>query len=220
MICKQILKKLVPDSVNYSTTIAKKEKNGPAISHKEDAATLAAITKDLSISNLTLYTAIEQNPVIVQALVEKFRSGNLSYNIPFVHMNTVSGLSASGTNNVSVRYSRPHGSRLKKILYSGFEGTNNELYNNNNLAAIKFDDYYTMINNVRTTQFDYNTGAGIEWLVQKDNLVGSALMSSNEYFYNFSHVGWIWCGCNSGYRWPSRETGKIWLCRRRRVFNV
>ena len=153
-----------------------------------DAATLAAIATNMSITNLTLYTAIEQNPVIVQALVEKFRSGNLSYNIPFVHMNTVSGLSASGTNNVSVRYSRPHGSRLKKILWSGFHGANNELYNNNNLAAIKFDDYYTMINNVRTTQYNMVQGKGDEWLTQKERLRNSCILSSNEFYYNFVHV--------------------------------
>ena len=67
-------------------------------------------------------------------------------------------------------------------------GINNLKYDNNNINAVKITSYFTMLNNVRTTQFDYNTGAGIQWLVQKDNLVGSALMSSNEYFYNFTHV--------------------------------
>ena len=145
----------------------------------------------ITMENLTLYTAVEQNPVIVNALKDKYKSGTLTYNCPFVHMNTVSGLAVTGTNNLSVRYSRPHGSRLKKIIWSPFNGAagiNNLRYDNSNLGKAKVSDYYTMVNNVRTTQFNYEQVLGNEWLAQKDRLIGSCILSSNEFYYNFTHV--------------------------------
>ena len=159
-----------------------------SVAADEPGNTPTAQAGDITISNLLLYTAIEQNPVIVNALMDKFKAGTLSYNIPYINM-TTTGLSA-GTNNLSVRFSRPHGKKLKKIVWSPFAaaGANNLKYDNNNVNAVKITSYFTMLNNVRTTQFDYNTDGGIQWLVQKDNLTGSALMSSNEYFYNFTHV--------------------------------
>ena len=140
------------------------------------------------------YAAIEQNPVIVQSLVDRYKSGTLSYNVPYIHMNTVS--LAAGTNNISTRYSAPFGHRLQRVIWCPFlndgaaSGTYGKYDNSNMIVggnATKVSSFYTMVNNVRTTQFDYNRKLGNEWMVAKDRLVGSSILSSDEFYYNFVH---------------------------------
>jgi hypothetical protein len=149
-----------------------------------------AVTFDgnITVSNLVLYTAIEQNPLIVESLRQKFMSGDLKYNVPYVYMNNQS---LTGTaHNLQVRYSRAHGSKLKKIIWGPFSATNtkNLKYDNSNLAGTRVADFYTMINNVRNTQYNYVPATGNDWLDHKDKLVGSSILSSNEFRYNYTHV--------------------------------
>lgn len=146
---------------------------------------VVAYGANITVAGLTLYTAIEQNPVIVQSLKDKFQSGTLTYQIPFVYMNLQS-LGTETTHNLSVRYSRAHGQKLKKLIWSPFTGANNLKYNNSNLAAVKIVSHYKMVNNVRTTQYDLTPS--LEWLDSKDRLRGSCIMSSEEFDYNYASV--------------------------------
>ena len=140
---------------------------------------------NITVSNLTLYTAIEQNPVINQEIMSKFNSGSLTYLVPYVYQNKQS--LDNTQQNLSVKYNIAHGQKLKKILVSPFNITErkNTVYDNNNVADAKVLDYYTMLNNVRTSQFNYYTSAGDDWLAKKHLFKGSCIQSSNEYYYNF-----------------------------------
>eukprot|EP00732_Lithocolla_globosa_P004890 Lithocolla_globosa_v1_NODE_4730_length_1378_cov_357.560847.p1 type:complete len:445 gc:universal NODE_4730_length_1378_cov_357.560847:1-1335(+) len=147
-----------------------------------------AFAKDITVSNLTLYTAIEQNPVINQEIMSKFNSGSLTYLVPYVYQNKQS--LDNTQQNLSVKYNIAHGQKLKKILVSPFNITEREntAYDNNNVADAKVLDYYTMLNNVRTSQFNYDTSAGDDWLAKKHLFKGSCIQSSNEYYYNWTAI--------------------------------
>ncbi len=44
-----------------------------------------------------------------------------------------------------------------------------------------------MINSIRTSQFDYVFANSTDYIVKKDSLRGSSILSSDEYYYN-----WVW----------------------------
>eukprot|EP00732_Lithocolla_globosa_P004533 Lithocolla_globosa_v1_NODE_4233_length_1482_cov_20.973371.p1 type:complete len:269 gc:universal NODE_4233_length_1482_cov_20.973371:245-1051(+) len=102
----------------------------------------------ITISGLTLYTAIEQNPVVSQSIMDKFKSGSLTYQVPFVHMNI--NTLTNTTQNVQVRYSRPMGQKLKKIYWCTFDSRGNNLrYDTTNVAAVKLSDFHVLVNGTR-----------------------------------------------------------------------
>eukprot|EP00732_Lithocolla_globosa_P000101 Lithocolla_globosa_v1_NODE_19_length_9697_cov_21.310620.p2 type:complete len:445 gc:universal NODE_19_length_9697_cov_21.310620:1929-3263(+) len=152
-----------------------------------DPSTGAGVSdSNLTISDLLIYLAVEQNPVVVQSLMDKYKSGSLSFNIPFVYMNIQS---LTGTqHNLQVRYSRPHGKKLKAILWTPFNATDtlNNAYDTDNKADAKVLDYYTMVNSVRLTQFNYDTSTGNDWMYYKEKLSNSCILSSDEFYYNWS----------------------------------
>lgn len=142
---------------------------------------------ELVLSNLLVYLAVEQNPIIIQEMQNKYNAG-LSYMVPYVYHNKQNLSSTS--QNISLKYNRAHGMKLKKILWSPFNNTEsvNTTYDNDNLADDKVLSYYTLVNNVRTSQFNYNTSAGEDWLDKKHLFKDSCILGSNEYYYNFVHV--------------------------------
>lgn len=166
---------------------------------------VVAFDGNLTVTDLTLYTAIEQNPVIIQSLKDKFQSGTLSYQVPFIHMN-ISSLGTSTTHNLSVRYSKAHGHRLKKVIWAPFLGANvdNLKYDNDNRANVKIVSHYKMVNNVRTTQYDLDRQ--LEWLDTKDRLAGSCILSSDEFDYNYTSV-LDWTGALSTEHNPNLDVG-------------
>lgn len=148
-----------------------------------------AFAGNVVLSGLTLYACIEQNPVIIQEVMNKASSGTLTYLVPYVH-SLKQSVGTTTSQNLSVRYSRNHGEKLKKILWSPFNIVENinTTYDNTNIGAIKVTSYYTMLNNVRFTQFNYDTATGEDWMDKKHLFKGSCILSSNEYYYNWTHV--------------------------------
>jgi hypothetical protein len=148
----------------------------------------AVFAGDIVISNLVIYSAIEQNQEIANSLMAKASSGSLSYLIPYVYGNKQS--LASTSQNISLKYNRAHGQKIRRLLWSPFHAIEsaNTTYDNNNKGDEKVSDFYTMLNNVRTTQFNYDTSRGEDWMDKKHLIKGSSILSSDEYYYNFTHV--------------------------------
>eukprot|EP00732_Lithocolla_globosa_P002761 Lithocolla_globosa_v1_NODE_1929_length_2256_cov_6.611995.p1 type:complete len:201 gc:universal NODE_1929_length_2256_cov_6.611995:1791-1189(-) len=162
--------------VLFKATAANNPSTGAAVSDS-----------NLTIGNLTLYTAIETNPVVVQSLMDKFNSGSLSFDIPYVSLNIQS---LTGTqHNLQVRYSRAHGKKLKCVLWSPFNATDtlNNAYDTNNKADAKVLSYYGMVNNTRLQQYDFVSSTANDWMYFKDKLDGSCILSSDEFYYNWSN---------------------------------
>jgi hypothetical protein len=142
---------------------------------------------NLTISNLNLYLAIEQDATISQALMDKCKNGSLEYIVPYVYGNK-QGLNTT-SQSISVRYNLAHGRKLKKLLWSPFNNTERSttMFDNSNTASSKVVSFYTMLNNTRTSQFNYTCANGDDYMDKKSQLKGSCILSSNEYYYNYVH---------------------------------
>eukprot|EP00732_Lithocolla_globosa_P005068 Lithocolla_globosa_v1_NODE_4986_length_1324_cov_201.917192.p1 type:complete len:199 gc:universal NODE_4986_length_1324_cov_201.917192:929-333(-) len=134
--------------------------------------------------------AIEQNMTHVNNLMADYQAGRLSYLVPFVYSNKQS----LGTGNVtlSIRYSRAHGEKLRKILVAPFNDTEsaNTVLDHSNVTEVGvigniISNYYSMMNNVRNSQFNYDVTAGQDYLDKKHLTQGSCIQSSNEFYYNY-----------------------------------
>jgi hypothetical protein len=152
-----------------------------------------ALASGPAISNLTLFLAIEKNPVVENQVKAKTMSPEgLSILFPYVHVNQIQ-LNATGVNGLhalQVRYNRSHGSKLKKIIWAPYvqnrSGVN--VYNHNNLALDKIISFYTTVNNVRTNEYDYLCVNNDDYAVRKEKIKGSCIYSASEYYYNFNWI--------------------------------
>ena len=148
---------------------------------------VAAYAGNIAITNLVLYMAVEQNQVIENEVRNKVLSAEgLNIVLPYVYQNKIS---LGGTSqNLSIKYSRAHGSKLLKIYWAPYSATesSNTTYDHDNLAGAKVSQFYTTVNNIRTSQFNYNCD-GDDYRMQRKRLQGSCILSSDEYYYN-----WVW----------------------------
>lgn len=156
----------------------------------------ATAVGSVTISNFYVYVAQEQNPVIIQELQNKVASG-MTIDIPWVYQyRTTTG--ATGGYNLQTRYNRGHGKRLSKILWAPYSGTETGLttYDHNNLCnsgtMIKVSQFYASVNNRRLHEFNLSCSNGDDYLISKNALKGSCILSAEEYLYNF-----VWRHCFS-----------------------
>eukprot|EP00732_Lithocolla_globosa_P003242 Lithocolla_globosa_v1_NODE_2509_length_1968_cov_596.127026.p1 type:complete len:205 gc:universal NODE_2509_length_1968_cov_596.127026:734-1348(+) len=143
----------------------------------------------MTIDNLTLYLAQEQNDVIIQSLKNKYENNELKYQIPYT--TTFSQAITTGDNHsVQIRLNRLLGSKLQRIYWVPYRnnGVNNQRYDSNNLGSDKIASFYTTLNNRRNQQFNFVTTDGNEWLTVKDRLKQSCIVASNDWSYNYCHM--------------------------------
>ncbi len=155
---------------------------------------------DIQLDNLTFYLATETDPVVAGSVMQKFNSGSMSYKTDFVYMNTRSITGSATYHSLEVRYNRGQGGKLKKIYWAPMDNTNatNVKYDSSivksNGDRQRITSFYTTLNSLRIQQYDYDTpnGAsgvlGNEWGAVRDKLKGSSILSSNEFYYHYSHV--------------------------------
>ena len=107
----------------------------------------------LTIINLMFLAAIETNPVIENLIKAKVASAEgLQLLMPMVYYNKLT-IGAATTQNLTARYNRAHGIKLKKLYWSPYniaEGSFTS-FDNDNMAGAKVTQFYTMINNMRTS---------------------------------------------------------------------
>lgn len=158
---------------------------GTSSSNPTTGATALATT--VNITGLELILAVEQNPVIIEGLRSKINNSGLSITIPYVHSQK---MNLTGTNQtVSVKYNRANGSRLKKVYFVPYHATEsaNTAYTHNNIAGAMLTNYVLYQNSVRINQFNYNPLKMDDYKEQKQMLKGSCILSSDEFYYNFSY---------------------------------
>ena len=157
------------------------------------AAAPSAYAGDLTLSNLYLYLAVESDESVIQAVLNKYNSGGLSYPIDWVYSKKTY-LGAATNHNLDIRISPSQGSHVKSIWLAPFhatEGVNTKWDHSVVVKAktgTKVTSLYSTINSVRTTQYDWNLVAGDSWLAQKDMFKGSCIQSSNQHLYNYCHI--------------------------------
>lgn len=148
----------------------------------------ASVAEDanFNLQNITLYLAVEVDPLVEKNVREMFQRGYKIYS-PYVFYNKTN---LDGTSqNVSLRFDRSHGQRLMKIYHSLFNNTESDhtMYDHNNLADNKVAEFYTQLNSQRQQEFNLDTSAYDDYMLLKDKLKGSLILSANVYAYN-----WFW----------------------------
>ena len=153
----------------------------------------------VQINNLSLTLALEDNQAVAQELISKYYSGGITLLTPFVYADKYS-LNASTSQTITLRYNSIHGSSLIKLYYAPYNNTENlnTTYDHSNLVigtqanpqyrpGSKVTQFYTALNNERLQEFNLYSANYDEWLLLKDSLRGSCILSSNVYYYN-----WFW----------------------------
>ena len=150
----------------------------------------AAVAADWKVSLLTLHTAIERNPDVIKALVDKVNGPGFSMLCPYVF--SYKHNLSSTSQNVSLKFNRGHGHTLRRIYHTTFHNTesSNTAYNCSNIAAAKVVSYYTMMDNTRLQQSDLATAAATltDWLYNREHLRGSVILNSDVYQWNWMHI--------------------------------
>lgn len=140
-----------------------------------------------TITNLAYYSCQETNQAIKESLMKQVREKGLSMYVPYVwHEKKDLNNTSQSVDNT---YFPGLGSKLLKIYWTPYttNAVNNTAYDHNCLGNVKIQRFYTEINNVRTSAFDYVLATKNDWLVKSRKLKGSCIGSSNEYYYN-----WTW----------------------------
>ena len=142
-----------------------------------------------NITNLTLYAAAEINSVIENRLKNKVMTEGFKMAIPYVWAQKVP-LPAQTSHTIMVRYNSGHGQKLLKIIWAPWNVTesNRTTYDHNNLVGGQgaiINTFYTTVNNVRTSQFNYICSAGDDYMVKSKKLKGSCITNTIDYYTNF-----------------------------------
>lgn len=150
-----------------------------------DITTLAGdAAVECLISELYFNVALETN-IVAQEVARTPKS----YSCPFVYSNRLS-LTGAGLQSISVRYGRYNGSKLKKIIYSCYNGLTGKgvtSYDHSNVGAGKITSFYSTMNNHRLQQFNPVLASFEDYALMKPVIKGTPLEKSLAY-----KQSWVW----------------------------
>eukprot|EP00732_Lithocolla_globosa_P000755 Lithocolla_globosa_v1_NODE_286_length_4646_cov_126.764975.p1 type:complete len:450 gc:universal NODE_286_length_4646_cov_126.764975:2681-4030(+) len=160
---------------------------GSAVDNPE--TNYGAYSGNITIRDLHLMVAVEQNEVIIDSLRKKYESGELKFQIPYVY-SIIHGVNGTDRHNVSIRLSRVHGSKLRRIYWAPFTtgALGRDYYRTNNTAGARILNFYVMLQNKRRTQYNLVEGSGDFWKESRASLKHSCILSRGEFEYNYNHV--------------------------------
>ena len=92
--------------------------------------------------------------------------------------------------NVTLKINPIDGSRLVKIYHSVYNATerSNTAFDRNNTAGVKVSEYYITLDNERRSQYNINVNLYHDYIIDKNKLIGSSILSCNEYYYNYLSI--------------------------------
>lgn len=149
----------------------------------------ADATTAMSINNLSLNMACEENIAVQEKLREAVNNGGVRINIDTVE-SLITNI-AGTAHNLQSRYNGVFGSKLQKFWWAPFstnDGTKNTYYDCDNSAGSKLTSFYISIDNKRYNQNNYNELIGDSYFEVRDKLKGSTISSMSQYYYNFAYM--------------------------------
>lgn len=141
-------------------------------------------------ADVALYVAVEKDLNIVNQLMNQMQTSGIQLVIPYVWYSKFNPGGATTSQNVSIRYNRGQGVRLRKIYHSVFHNTesSNTAYDHNNVNGAKVVEYYTLLNNNRLQEFNVDCTHLDDYSLVKDKIEGSVLQEADIYQYNWFHL--------------------------------
>lgn len=172
-------------------------------SSNDPTDTVVSMANNVSLTNLTLYLAVEKNPEIVNQLRSQIASSGFSVLIPYVYTYKYN-LGPAGSQTVSLKFNRGHGRTLVKIFHSVFNNGESisgagaaaraTAYDNDNRSTrSKTQVFYTMLDNERLQEYNLTTANGDDYFLLKDKLKDTVYLNSDIFYYN-----WFWLEDFSG----------------------
>jgi hypothetical protein len=110
--------------------------------------TCSTAGQGITVNNCYLYLCVEQNENIVQSMFDQYRSGQLSYSIPYLTSFRLTGGAATSQTNLQIQLSNMYGKKLKRILTTVWNPIEriNTAYDCANTNGLKIASYQTMLN--------------------------------------------------------------------------
>ena len=151
----------------------------------------------ITLNNVYLYLAVEQNSVIEQSLMERYMAGQLSFSIPYTTAFRNTGGAANSQTNIQIQLSNQYGKRLKHITHTVWNPQEkfNTAYDCANFDGEKIQMYQTFLDTMplqdRILSCKQALGTSVnsdDWLENKKFLEKrSAIISKNQYSLNWFH---------------------------------
>lgn len=146
----------------------------------------AVLTGDIALSDCYLYLALERNPLVSAAVIDKVLTEGLTINCPYVYSfkHVPSGTSQS----VTIRLNRSNGSHLKKVYHSLFNAAETLATRYRHDIAATTTSHYTSLNNQRLQQFDLKNSDRTDYMYHYDEILRDSMISTfDSYKYNWFH---------------------------------
>lgn len=114
-------------------------------------ATAPATVPGLVMSNVTLFLAVEKNPVILDINQKLCLAGALEYQIPYTVCNRQTGAAVGSNTDIQIGYNNSQGHRLKRIVTTAMRSTEtkNFSFDADNTDGVKVKSYNTFMDNAR-----------------------------------------------------------------------
>jgi hypothetical protein len=164
-------------------------------------ATNASSIPALTINNVSLHLAVEQNHDIVNTFMYKFERGELQYTIPYIQAFKNPGGAMSSTSNIQIPLTQQYGKMLKRIIHTVWDPTEKvfSAYDCNNYNGIKISTYRTALDSSplqdhylsckKPEEMQLN---GDDWLENKKFLKKSMILNKDHYSLNWFHMdSWV-----------------------------
>lgn len=165
-----------------------------------DGAVIAGGTMPgaVTLNNVYLYLAVEQNVLIKAELMEKYAKGELTFRIPYTTAFRNVGGSAGNQTNVQIQLSQQYGKRLKRIMHTVWNPTESgaTAYDCANYDGEKILTFQTFLDNLpmqdRIMSCARPAGLNVnqdDWLENKKFLDRrSCILSKEMYQINWFHI--------------------------------
>lgn len=154
-------------------------------------------TSTITISNINLYVAHEQNPDVMSALESRVKSEGISfyYESPYMQKTNLSGANQTFT----FRLDQGTAHTLRKVYIAPYHNTEQgpTAYSHANMyitasTMTKVDYYYTTLNSMRLQQFNVLCYNNQDYTANKGLINGSAVGAVDVYRYNWVHCdSWV-----------------------------
>jgi hypothetical protein len=151
----------------------------------------------ITLNNVTLYLAIEQDVDIVKGLMDRYMAGTLAYSIPYTTAFRNTGGAANSQTNIQINLSNQYGKRLKHITHTVWNPIEkyNTAYDCANVDGEKIQLYQTFLDTMplqdRILSCNQPIGRSInsdDWLENKKFLEKrSVIIGKNQYSINWFH---------------------------------
>jgi hypothetical protein len=144
----------------------------------------APVSSAARIDNLSMFLAVESNPLICSSLIQKSQSG-FQMIVPYVHA-FKNSTAASTSSNIQQRVNIGHGRSLLRVYHvvNHNDESNRTAYDINITYEEKIINFYSALDNERLQEITVDPSKNEDYMFLQESLKGSTIQNSRMYKYN------------------------------------